>query len=153
MWVALAREQAATSSAHRFRDRGLQKTPFCVGIEHSASLNLAIRPRICPRLRIAELKRLAWSSKLGKPSKKSIYKKTLLQLKFRSRIRRRSGALAWYKTPEKGVINTATHSRVSLCRFSSPTAPNVAQTARENVPLARSYVHLAGRRWLQCWAL
>ena len=68
-------------------------------------------------------------------------------------IRRRSGALAWYKTPEKGVINTTTHSRVSLCRFFSPTAPNVAQTARETVPLARSYVHLAGRRWLQCWAL
>ena len=138
---------------HRFRDRGLQKTPFCVGIEHSASLNLAIRPRICPRLRIAELKRLAWSSKLGKPSKKSIYKKTPFFSRSSDRDRRRSGALAWYKTPEKGVINTTTHSRVSLSRFSSPTAPNVAQTARVTVPLAWSYVHLAGRRWLQCWAL
>ena len=96
---------------------------------------------------------MTWSSKLGKSSKKSIYKKTPF---FRSGapidpppIR----ALARYKTPENGCHqHHHTLPRLNVPLF-SPTAPNVAQTARVTVPLARSYVHLAGRRWLQCWAL
>ena len=107
---------------HRFRDRGLQKTPFCVGIEHSASLNLATRPRICPRLRIAELKRLAWSSKLGKPSKKSIYKKT----PFFSRSSDRAagqGRSRGTKRPKR-VSSTPPHTPASHCAvFPAPPPP------------------------------